>query len=63
MFAKAVGYDHPFSNLLRIKLIMDIINNDEVRNVVTAGNTAAYVLGICVFSDQTATTEQYLITF
>lgn len=29
MFAKAPGYDHPFSSILRIKLIMDIINNDE----------------------------------
>lgn len=29
MFAKATGLDHPFSNLLRIKLIMDIIINDE----------------------------------
>jgi hypothetical protein len=47
MFAKAVGYDHPFSNLLRVKLIMDIINNDEVRAVVITGYTAVYVLGIC----------------
>jgi hypothetical protein len=44
MFAKAVGYDHPFSNLLRIKLIMDIINNDEVGVVVFAVYTAVYVL-------------------
>jgi hypothetical protein len=29
MFAKAVGQDHPFSSTIRIKLIMDIINNDE----------------------------------
>jgi hypothetical protein len=29
MFAKAVGHDHPFSSTVRIKLIMDIINNDE----------------------------------
>lgn len=29
MFAKATGYDHPFSPTIRIKLIMDIINNDE----------------------------------
>jgi hypothetical protein len=49
MFAKAVGYDHPFSNLLRIKLIMDIINNDEVRNVMTTGNTAVNVLGTVCF--------------
>jgi hypothetical protein len=47
MFAKAVGYDHPFSNLLRIKLIMDIINNDEVGVVAIAVYTAVDVLGIC----------------
>jgi hypothetical protein len=47
MFAKAVGYDHPFSNLLRIKLIMDIINNDEVGVIAIAVYTAVYVLGIC----------------
>ena len=29
MFANAPGYDHPFSSIIRIKLIMDIINNDE----------------------------------
>ena len=29
MFAKASGYDHPFSPVLRIKLITDIIVNDE----------------------------------
>lgn len=29
MFARATGLDHPFSALLRIKLVMDIITNDE----------------------------------
>ena len=29
MFARATGYDHPFSSIIRVKLIMDIINNDE----------------------------------
>jgi hypothetical protein len=29
MFAKASGYAHPFSSVLRIKLLFDIITNDE----------------------------------